>query len=70
LDDDEDHESIRLDCQKEAQRLARMRNLEFKDAHTTANRAIGIENINTATIEQLKAKRAWLREQIEARENV
>jgi superfamily II DNA or RNA helicase len=70
LDDDEDHESIRLDCQKEAQRLARMRNLEFKDAHTAANRAIGIENINTATIEQLKAKRAWLREQIEARENV
>ena len=33
------------------------------DVHTAANSAIGIVNINTATIAQLKAKRAWLREQ-------
>jgi hypothetical protein len=62
-DDDEDHETLRKACQKEAQRLAKTRDMEFSDVHTAANTAVGIININTATIEQLKAKRAWLREQ-------
>ena len=70
LDPEESHDSIRIECQKLAQRLAKMRGLEFNDAHTAANRAVGIGNIHTATIEQLKAKRAWLREQIEVRANV
>ena len=69
-DDDEDHDTIRKDCQRAAQRLAKMRDLEFNDVHNAANQAIGIRNINTATIEQLKAKRAWLREQIEVRVDV
>ena len=69
-DDEEDHDSIRKDCQKAAQRLAKMRDLEFNDVHKAANQAVGINNINTATVEQLKAKRAWLREQIEARVDV
>jgi hypothetical protein len=69
-DDEEDHESIRKGCQKAAQRLAKMRDLEFNDVHNAANQAVGIRNINTATVEQLKAKRAWLREQIEARVDV
>jgi superfamily II DNA or RNA helicase len=68
--DEEDHDSIRKDCQKAAQRLAKMRDLEFNDVHKAANRAVGINNLDTATIEQLKAKRAWLREQIEARVDV
>ena len=69
-DEDEDHDSIRKDCQRAAQRLAKMRDLEFNDVHNAANRAVGINNLDTATIEQLKAKRAWLREQIEARVDV
>lgn len=63
FDDDEDHDTIRKECQRAAQRLAAIRGLEFNDVHTAANRAVGIGNIHTATIEQLKAKRAWLREQ-------
>ena len=66
-DDGEDHDSLRIDCQKLAQRLAKMRDLEFNDAHSTANKVVGILNIDTATIAQLKAKKAWLREQVEAR---
>jgi superfamily II DNA or RNA helicase len=66
-EDEEDHDSLRRDCQQAARKLAMMRDLEFNDVHTAANRAVGINNINTATIEQLKAKRAWLREQLEAR---
>lgn len=62
-DNDEDHDELRKDCQKEAQRLARMGNIEFNEVHTSANKAVGINNINKASIEQLKAKRAWLREQ-------
>ena len=69
-DDNEDHDSLRKDCQRHAQRLAKMRGLEFNDVHKAANQAVGIINLDIATIEQLKAKRAWLREQIEARTDV
>jgi len=67
-DDDEDHDDIRKQCQKLAQKMAKTRELEFNDVHLAANRAVGITNINIATVEQLKAKRAWLREQLEARD--
>ena len=64
--EEEDHDSIRRDCQRLARRLASIRGCDFNEAHLNANRAVGIGNVELATIEQLKAKRAWLREQIDA----
>lgn len=62
--DEEDHDSLRKDCQALARKLALQSGKDFNVVHTEANRATGIIKAETATIEQLKDKRAWLEEQL------
>jgi hypothetical protein len=65
-DDDADHATLRKLCQKKVARLSNMTNADYNKIHAAANKAIGIFSVETATIAQLKAKLAWLQEQITA----
>lgn len=65
-EDAEDHDSVRRECQSEVGIIGKQHGLDYSDVHTLANRAIGIIDIDLATVEQLQAKRAWLREYKEA----
>jgi superfamily II DNA or RNA helicase len=64
VDDEDDHESLRQKCAKLAKKVALAKNREFKDVHAAANRACGIRDVDTASAAQLKAKMAWLEEQM------
>jgi superfamily II DNA or RNA helicase len=66
-DDGADHATLRKRCQAKVRRLGKMSDGDYNKIHIAANKAVGIVNVETATIAQLEAKLAWLQEQIAAK---
>jgi superfamily II DNA or RNA helicase len=61
---DEQRDDYRGKAQRLVGRLSNLSGRQYDHIHFEANHAAGIKNTKSATLEQLKAKVVWLREQI------